>query len=98
MTQVILKQSQKPTELHVFETFDKKRALVFKLDCPYLLERHKYLMQKYNLTYDYDGYIGVPISFIEKYNPNQFDIIDEFKPVVNGVSKYDRIIIKNNYL
>lgn len=46
-----------PTELHVFETFDKKRALVIKLDCPYLDERHKYLMQKYNLTYDYDEYI-----------------------------------------
>ena len=47
----------KPTELHVFETFDKKRALVIKLDCPYLLERHKYLMQKYDLTYDYNEYI-----------------------------------------
>lgn len=46
-----------PKELHVFETFDKKRALVIKLDCPYLLERHKYLMQKYDLTYDYDEYI-----------------------------------------
>ncbi len=47
----------KPTELHVFETFDNKRALVIKLDCPYLDERHKYLMQKYNLTYDYEEYI-----------------------------------------
>ena len=47
----------KPTELHVFETFDKKRALVIKLDCPYLEERHKYLMQKYDLEYDYDEYI-----------------------------------------
>ena len=46
---------------------------------------------------DYDGKIGVPISFIEKYNPNQFDIIDEVKPIVNGVSKYARIIIKNKY-
>ena len=46
-----------PTELHVFETFDKKRALVIKLDCPYLKERHKYLMQKYDLTYDYNEYI-----------------------------------------
>ena len=46
---------------------------------------------------DYDGAMGVPISFIEKYNPNQFDIIDELKPVVNGVFKYERIIIKNKY-
>ena len=46
---------------------------------------------------DYDGAMGVPISFIEKYNPNQFDIIDQLKPVVNGVFKYERIIIKNKY-
>jgi hypothetical protein len=44
---------------------------------------------------DYDGAMGVPISFIEKYNPNQFDIIDQLHPVVNGVAKYQRIIIKN---
>ena len=43
---------------------------------------------------DYDGAMGVPISFIEKYNPNQFDIIDKLRPVVNGVAKYERIIIK----
>jgi hypothetical protein len=45
---------------------------------------------------DYDGAMGVPISFIEKYNPNRFDIIDILRPVVNGVAKYKRIIIKNN--
>ena len=50
-----------------------------------------------DIPYDYDGKIGVPISFIEKYNPNQFDIIDNVKPIVNGVSKYVRIIIKNKY-
>ena len=46
---------------------------------------------------DYDGAMGVPISFIEKYNPNQFNIIDKLRPVVNGVVKYQRIIIKNKY-
>lgn len=25
---------------------------------------------------DYDGYMGVPITFLNKYNPNQFKIID----------------------
>ena len=48
-----------------------------------------------DIPYDYDGKIGVPISFIEKYNPNQFDIIDQLRPIVNGVLKYQRIIIKN---
>ena len=48
-----------------------------------------------DIPYDYDGKIGVPISFIEKYNPNQFDIIDQLDSIVNGVLKYQRIIIKN---
>ena len=25
--------------------------------------------------YDYDGIIGVPITFLDKYNPNQFEIL-----------------------
>ena len=44
---------------------------------------------------DYDGVMGVPISFLNKYNPNKFDIIDKLRPIVNGVLKYQRIIIKN---
>ena len=47
---------------------------------------------------DYDGVMGVPSSFLDKYNPNQFDIIDKLiRPVVNGAVKYQRIIIKNKY-
>ena len=25
---------------------------------------------------DYDGAMGVPITFLDKYNPNQFEIVD----------------------
>ena len=52
------------------------------------------------IPYDYDGYIGVPITFLDKYNPEQFEIIkfrkgDDGKDlVVNGKSPYFRIIIK----
>jgi hypothetical protein len=28
---------------------------------------------------DYDGVMGVPITFLDKYNPEQFEIIDEIK-------------------
>ena len=35
---------------------------------------------------DYNGYMGVPISFLYKYNPNQFEIID-------GIGRYS---IMNN--
>lgn len=29
-----------------------------------------------DIPYDYAGYMGVPITFLQKYNPNQFEIID----------------------
>lgn len=28
-----------------------------------------------DIPYDYDGYMGVPITFLDKYNPGQFEII-----------------------
>jgi len=49
---------------------------------------------------DYDGAIGVPITFLDKYNPEQFEIIkfrkgdDDKDLLVNGKSPYFRIIIK----
>lgn len=59
---------------------------------------------------DYDGVMGVPISFLDKYNPEQFEIIgcsyDYGRPdgwnkninmsgTINGVSVYKRILIKH---
>lgn len=29
-----------------------------------------------NIPVDYDGLMGVPITFLDKYNPEQFEIID----------------------
>lgn len=43
---------------------------------------------------DYFGEMGVPITFIDKYNPDQFEIIGKLSPVLNGKSIYTRIIIK----
>jgi hypothetical protein len=54
---------------------------------------------------DYFGAIGVPISYLDKHNPNQFEIIggmtttkiDEYNfgyPYINGSKKYARILIK----
>lgn len=86
-----------PTELHVFETFDKKRALVIKLDCPYLEERHKYLMQKYDLEYDYDEYIPhITLSYDigemevpkDVKFPEFFRIQAEYKEDLNLEKKY----------
>ncbi len=50
---------------------------------------------------DYEGAMGVPISFMDKYCPEQFEILgitentDELKPYrINGFKKYDRGYIK----
>ncbi len=54
---------------------------------------------------DYDGIMAVPLTILNKYNPNQFEIIGEanhgsdnpydlFKPLVNGKEIFKRILIK----
>lgn len=43
---------------------------------------------------DYEGAMGVPITFLEKFNSQQFEIIDSIRPKVGGVVKYQRFIIK----
>ena len=53
-----------------------------------------------DIPYDYDGYMGVPITFLDKYNPKQFEIIkfrkgnDDKDLSINGKCPYFRIIIK----
>jgi len=50
---------------------------------------------------DYEGFMGVPITFLHKFNPNQFEIIkfrkgdDEKDLSINGKCPYFRILIKN---
>ena len=55
---------------------------------------------------DYKGVMGVPVTFLDKYNPEQFEIIgqmvttkiDEFNhgyPYIKGKKIYARILIKN---
>ena len=54
---------------------------------------------------DYEGVMGVPITFLDKYNPDQFEIlaamtttkVDEYNfgyPYINGVKLYARILIR----
>lgn len=55
---------------------------------------------------DYEGIMGVPITFLNKHNPDQFEIVGEanhgsdnsfdlFKPTVDGKLKFKRILIRN---
>lgn len=54
-----------------------------------------------DIPLDYDGHIGVPITFLHKFNPDQFEIIkfrkgnDEKDLSINGKCPYFRILIRN---
>lgn len=53
-----------------------------------------------DIPYDYDGCMGVPITFLDKYNPEQFEIVkfrkgnDDKDLSINGQYPYFRVIIK----
>jgi len=54
-----------------------------------------------DIPMDYDGFMGVPITFLHKFNPEQFEIIkfrkgnDEKDLSINGKCPYFRILIQN---
>ncbi len=58
-----------------------------------------------DIPYDYDGVMGVPITFLDKYNPEQFEIVGLDRYVednphyghrfkINGKETYARILIR----
>ena len=42
---------------------------------------------------DYYDLMGVPITFAEKHNREQFEIIDLIRPLLSGKEKYQRLVI-----
>lgn len=59
-----------------------------------------------NIPIDYPGVMGVPITWLDKYNPEEFEIIAQMAntnidennagyPFVKGIRKYARILIRN---
>lgn len=54
-----------------------------------------------DIPLDYEGVMGVPITFLHKYNPGQFELIkfrkgnDDKDLSINGKCPYFRILIKN---
>ena len=59
-----------------------------------------------DIPYDYDGVMGVPITFMDKYNPEQFEIVgvanhgkdsvyDLFAPRLGGRQVFKRILIRH---
>ena len=48
---------------------------------------------------DYDGEMGVPISFLDKHNPNQFEIIGMDRPLITQLTgKQSRFRIRGKEL
>ena len=49
---------------------------------------------------DYDGVMGVPVTFLHKFNPDQFELIrfrkgnDDKDLRINGKSPYFRVLIR----
>jgi hypothetical protein len=78
-----------PKELIVWDTFDKKRALVLKLDCEYLVKRHRKLMDEHKATWDFPEYHPhITLSYdigdneipnLKDFNFKEFHIIGEYK-------------------
>ena len=56
-----------------------------------------------DIPVDYDGVVGVPLTFMDKYNPEQFEIVgfrkgDDGKDLTfGGTAPYTRILIRKRY-
>lgn len=54
-----------------------------------------------DIPHDFDGVVGVPITFLHKFNPDQFELIkfrkgdDEKDLSINGKCPYFRILVRN---
>lgn len=62
-----------------------------------------------DIPYDYPGIMAVPITIVNRYNSEQFEIVGEanhgsdneydlFKPTINGKEVFKRILIRNRRL
>lgn len=47
-----------------------------------------------NIPIDYTGMMGVPITFIQVTNYQQFEIVGKISPILNGKPIYSRLIIR----
>lgn len=47
-----------------------------------------------DIPVDYYGVMGVPITYMAKHDPEEFEILGMARPTVKGVKKYVRILIR----
>lgn len=44
---------------------------------------------------DYPGAMGVPITFLDKLDHEQFELLDLIRPTINGKALYRRLVVRN---
>lgn len=48
-----------------------------------------------DIPLDFPGVMGVPITFVDRYDEDKFELLELLDPVLNGESIYKRIAIRN---
>ena len=92
-----------------------KRHEKLDLVCRYSPEEYPYydnydaidVSKTADIPYDYEGVMGVPITFLDKYNPKQFEVLGmansarwlsyECYTIIKGKKIYNRILIRNKH-
>lgn len=41
-----------------------------------------------------NGIMGVPITYLDKHNPDEYELIGDLRPIVQGKEIYKRILIR----
>ena len=92
MEEIGFSEDFNPIITHYFdEVKEKNNELIYDLEIDFIINVDK----TKEIPTDYDGVMGVPITFLDKYNPEQFKIIYHLgNGIVNGIKKYSRIIIQ----
>ncbi len=92
-----LDHAQRHQEIKLTKTYYDNKALYPRYDNYDAINVNK----TNDIPYDFEGVMGVPITFLHKFNPEQFELIkfrkgeDEKDLSVNGKCPYFRILIKN---
>jgi hypothetical protein len=93
-----LDHKKRHEELKLFREYTPKKYP--KYDNYDIINVDRYI----DIPMDYDGVMGVPITFVDKYNPEQFEILGvansarwigyECYTIIDGKKLYNRILIK----
>ena len=79
----------RPYDPEVYKKYDDYDAIETKIKTSPNAKKGIVVIPK-----DYDGYMGVTLNFLNRYDPDQFKIISLVRPRFQGKAMYQRILIK----